>query len=104
MNTKWFLGAGLIVLVLAMPSSAAAPPPNIVLILADDLGWSDLAADQLQRAAEMRKLLAEWRRSVDAQMPTVNPNPVDPFGPGAVDRPQAKKAKRKAQASGKPGA
>jgi hypothetical protein len=52
----------------------------------------------------MRKLLAAWRRSVDAQMPSVNPNPVDPFGPGAVDRPQAKKAKRKAQASGKPGA
>lgn len=42
MNTKWSLGAGLIVLVLAMPSSAAAPPPNVVPILADDLGWSDL--------------------------------------------------------------
>ena len=54
----------------------------------------------------MRKLLAEWRRSVDAQMPTVNPNPVDPFGPDAVDRPQANKpnkAKRKPQAGGKPG-
>ena len=62
----------------------------------------DLAADQPQRAAEMKGLLAQWRRSVYAQMPTVNPNPVDPFGPGAVDRPQAKKAKRKAQPSGKP--
>jgi len=62
----------------------------------------DLAADQPKRAAEMKELLAQWRRSVAAQMPTVNPNPVDPFGPGAVDRPQAKKAKRKPQASGKP--
>jgi arylsulfatase A-like enzyme len=62
----------------------------------------DLAADQPQRAAEMKELLAQWRRSVAAQMPTANPNPVDPFGPGAVDRPQAKKAKRKAQAGGKP--
>jgi arylsulfatase A-like enzyme len=71
-------------------------------LAADGGETRDLAADQPQRAAEMKKLLAQWRRSVDAQMPTVNPNPVDPFGPGAVDRPQAKKAKRKSQASGKP--
>ncbi len=36
MNVKCFLGVGLIVLVLALPSNAAAPPPNVVLILADD--------------------------------------------------------------------
>ena len=71
-------------------------------LAADGGETRDLAADQPQRAAEMKELLAQWRRSVDAQMPTVNPNPVDPFGPGAVDRPQAKKAKRKPQASGKP--
>ncbi|HVE41700.1 MAG TPA: sulfatase [Planctomycetota bacterium] len=41
----------------------------------------DLAATQRERAEEMRKKLAEWRTSVDAQMPTPNPEPVEPFGP-----------------------
>jgi hypothetical protein len=29
----------------------------------------------------MKKKLAAWRASVDAQMPTPNPEPVEPFGP-----------------------
>jgi hypothetical protein len=41
----------------------------------------DLAAAQRERAEEMRKKLAEWRTAVDAQMPTPNPDPVEPFGP-----------------------
>jgi arylsulfatase A-like enzyme len=41
----------------------------------------DLAPAQPERAEEMRKRLADWRKSVDAQMPTVNPDPVEPFGP-----------------------
>jgi len=36
--------------------------------------------DQSKRAAELRKMLADWRASVDAQMPA----PVEPFGPLAV--------------------
>jgi arylsulfatase A-like enzyme len=48
--------------------------------LAADPGEThDLASAQPSRAAELRKLLAGWRKSVDAQMPTVNPNPVEPF-------------------------
>ena len=49
--------------------------------LANDLGEQH---DQPKRAAELRKMLAEWRQSVDAQMPTPNPNPVEPFGPEGV--------------------
>lgn len=41
----------------------------------------DLAAAQPERAQEMRKKLAEWRSSVGAQMPSPNPDPVEPFGP-----------------------
>jgi len=50
----------------------------------------DLAKDpgeqhnRSKRAVELKKMLAEWRTSVDAQMPTPNPEPVDPFGPLAV--------------------
>lgn len=51
----------------------------------------DLADDQPQRAAEMRRLLAEWRRSVDAQMPTVNPSPVDPLAPAPSIAPKRRK-------------
>jgi arylsulfatase A-like enzyme len=40
----------------------------------------DLAATDSERANEMKKLLADWRKSVDAQMPTLNPEPVEPFG------------------------
>jgi arylsulfatase A-like enzyme len=41
----------------------------------------DLAADQPERVNEMKKLLSDWRKAVDAQMPMPNPEPVDPFGP-----------------------
>jgi arylsulfatase A-like enzyme len=50
--------------------------------LASDPGEQhDLAAAQPERAEAMRKQLADWRKSVDAQMPTPNPDPVEPFGP-----------------------
>ena len=53
--------------------------------LASDPGErQDLASSQPERAEEMRKRLAEWRASVGAQMPTPNPDPVDPFGPKAL--------------------
>jgi arylsulfatase A-like enzyme len=53
--------------------------------LASDPGEErDLAAAQPERAEQLRKGLAEWRKSVDAQMPTPNPDPVDPFGPKAL--------------------
>ena len=53
--------------------------------LADDEGErKDLASAEPARAEEMRKLLADWRRDVGAQMPTPNPDPVDPFDPKAL--------------------
>jgi arylsulfatase A-like enzyme len=48
---------------------------------ADPSEAQNLAAAQPERAEEMRKKLAEWRKSVGAQMPTPNPEPVEPFGP-----------------------
>lgn len=44
----------------------------------------DLAKAQPERAAAMQQMLADWRRKVGAQMPTVNPEPVEPFGPYGV--------------------
>jgi arylsulfatase A-like enzyme len=40
--------------------------------------------DEPRRAAELKKMLADWRQSVDAQMPTPNPEPVEPFGPQGI--------------------
>ena len=43
--------------------------------LRDDLGEThDLAQEKPEKAAELRELLHDWRKSVDAQMPTRNPN------------------------------
>jgi len=43
--------------------------------LRDDLGeQKDLAAAMPEKARELQKMLADWRRSVGAQMPTPNPN------------------------------
>jgi arylsulfatase A-like enzyme len=50
--------------------------------LASDPGEErDLASAQPERAEKLRKELADWRKAVDAQMPTPNPDPVEPFGP-----------------------
>src|SRR5882672_6018389 len=46
----------------------------------------DLSADQPERAAGMKKELAEWRVAVGAQMPTPNPKPVDPFPPSKPEK------------------
>jgi len=50
-------------------------------LAADPAEQRDLAAAQPERAEKMRKELAEWRKAVGAQMPTPNPEPVEPFGP-----------------------
>jgi len=56
---------------------------------ADPGELKDLAAAEPERAAAMRKRLAEWRQSVGAQMPTPNPDPVEPFGPkGLPSKPE----------------
>jgi len=55
----------------------------------------DLAKAQPARAEKIGKMLADWRDSVAAQMPTPNPNPVDPFGPRAL--PKTAKPKPKAK-------
>jgi hypothetical protein len=43
----------------AAPSDSSGTPWNIVLILVDDLGWTDLHA---------------WRNDTSAQMPSENPD------------------------------
>ena len=56
-------------------------------LAADPGEQHDLAAAQPERAAELRKRLADWRREVGAQMPTPNPEPVEPFGPQGIPKP-----------------
>ncbi len=49
--------------------------------LRDDIGEAnDLAAAMPEKARELHKMLADWRRTVGAQMPTPNPNYKE--GPG----------------------
>jgi arylsulfatase A-like enzyme len=63
--------------------------------LAADSGENtDLAKAQPAQAEQLQKQLAAWRRSVDAQMPTPNPEPVEPFGPQGRPKPVTKKPKR----------
>ena len=38
------------------------------------------------RVAELQERLSAWRRGVAAVMPTVNPEPVDPYGPQGLPR------------------
>jgi arylsulfatase A-like enzyme len=55
--------------------------------LAADPGEArDLAAAQPERVREMKKLLEDWRTAVGAQMPSPNPDPVEPFGPLGLPR------------------
>jgi len=61
--------------------------------LKDDLGETkDLASAMPERAAELRKKLADWRQAVGAQMPTPNPD-YDPAKSAQPRQPPAKKAK-----------
>jgi arylsulfatase A-like enzyme len=63
-------------------------------LAADPGETKDLASAQPQRVAEMKKMLADWRKSVDAQLPTANPKPVDPWGPDAIPNRQGAKKKK----------
>jgi arylsulfatase A-like enzyme len=56
--------------------------------LADDVGEShDLAAKMPDKAAELTKKLGDWRKAVDARMPTPNPNFGKPAArPGAAEK------------------
>jgi arylsulfatase A-like enzyme len=53
-------------------------------LASDPAEQRDLAAAQPERAEEMRKRLAGWRAAVGAQMPSPNPDPVEPFGPKGI--------------------
>jgi len=46
----------------------------------------DLASERPEQAAALRARLAAWRKEVGAALPTPNPRPVEPFGPGAAAR------------------
>jgi arylsulfatase A-like enzyme len=50
----------------------------------------NLSAERPARAQELRERLATWRKSVDAAMPSPNPDPVDPYGPQGLP-PQPKR-------------
>ena len=55
--------------------------------LAKDIGEKkNLAAKMPEKAAELRKLLDDWRKSVNAAMPTPNPN----YGPNKGRKPRKK--------------
>jgi arylsulfatase A-like enzyme len=59
--------------------------------LARDAGENrDMATARPDSALEMKKLLTNWRKEVGAQMPTPNPQPVEPFGPQGQPKPKAK--------------
>ena len=63
----------------ALPLFPAASPvrPNIVFILADDLGWAEkhnLAAKEPARAAALREQLHTWKKAVGAREPKPNPD------------------------------
>jgi arylsulfatase A len=51
-----------------VPAAAAAPPPNIVLILADDLGWADLGVygADLHQTPHLDRLASEGLRFTNA--------------------------------------
>ncbi|MCY3024553.1 MAG: sulfatase [Planctomycetota bacterium] len=68
--------------------------------LAKDSGeQQDLAAGQAPQVQDMQKALADWRQLVAAQMPTPNPDPVEPFGPRGIP-PAPKPAQKKAERDG----
>lgn len=52
----------------------------------DEGEQKDLSAGSTGRAEELRNQLAWWRESVKAQMPTPNPDPVEPFGPRGIPK------------------
>jgi arylsulfatase A-like enzyme len=55
--------------------------------LASDPGErQDLSRERTARAAALRERLAAWRTGVGAEMPSANPEPVDPFGPEGEPR------------------
>ena len=59
--------------------------------LARDVGEQhDLTASRQEPSRQLKRLLADWRKEVGAQMPAPNPHPVDPFGPQGVPRRPAK--------------
>jgi arylsulfatase A-like enzyme len=71
--------------------------------LREDLGETkDLAAASPEKAADLRKKLADWRKSAGAQMPTPNPDydpEKDKQRPAAKSKAAPKKAEAKASAS-----
>lgn len=65
---SFFPSAGAAVLLLVLTPLTLAAPPNVVLILADDLGWADLGCygSKYQRTPHLDKLAAEGVRFTDA--------------------------------------
>jgi len=65
--------------------------------LADDpVEATDLAAKEPERAKQLRQQLHDWRSSVDAKMPSLNPNYTGKTEvPGRSERPNRRKAKQK---------
>ena len=45
--------------------------PNIIFILADDLGWAEM---NKKKTNELYQLLEEWRKDTKAELPVENPD------------------------------
>jgi len=64
--------------------------------LREDIGErNNLASSMPEKAEELKRLLAQWRESLDAQMPQPNPDydPARDGKPAAKEKPRAPKAK-----------
>ena len=72
---------------LASASGAAAPRPNIIVILADDIGEQlDLAASEPGKLAELKALYQAWSDEVDADCRKLGLAPKFPNVPPALKR------------------
>ena len=59
---------------LSLMQAAAQSRPNIIVVLVDDMGYSDLADAMPEKTAELKAKLLAWLEETSAQMPVINPD------------------------------
>ncbi len=99
-------------LAIMAPQAQAADPPNVVLILIDDLGWTDLACygSKYYRTPHLDQLAAEGLRFTQAYAacPVCSPTRAalmtgQVSGPAAPDRLHSRRARPRAAPGAAPG-